>query len=163
LGNLTVSSCPHFQPNDSIAGDGPIVGVRPIGSTPWLTSCSSMKRIITRTDGAAPPRRNRRALEDLVGPTELADLPLELLYPGPLLGRQADPIVGVDRGLIDPFADRLEADAELAGEMGHGPVCDHPRGAASATCRTARSFSSGGSPPQTRVADLCHDSMSSKR
>src|SRR3970282_708455 len=50
---------------------------------------------------------------------ELAVLPLELLHPGPLLGRQPRPLAAVDLGLVDPLAQGLGADPELAGDPGH--------------------------------------------
>ena len=77
-----------------------------------------MKVVISRTGGRTPSRRSRGGLEDLVGLAELTVLPLELLHPCTLLGRQTRPLAAIDLGLLDPIAQGLRADAELAGDPG---------------------------------------------
>ena len=62
------------------------------------------------------PEETRRGLQDLVGPAELAVLPLELIRPGSLLTGQAAQLAAVDAGLADPLADGLGADAQLLGD-----------------------------------------------
>src|SRR5664280_187040 len=64
------------------------------------------------------PEESRRALEDLVGPPELLVLPFELAHPDPFLGRETGASAPVDLGLLDPVAEGLGADPELAGDAG---------------------------------------------
>ncbi len=81
-----------------------------------------MNVVIARTGGELRPEENRGALEDLVGPAQLADLPFEQLHPLALLGRQPGPLAAIDLGLVDPLAQGLGADAELLGHPGHRAV-----------------------------------------
>lgn len=71
---------------------------------------------------SSAPEENRRALEDLVGPAQLAVLALELLHPFALLGRQAAALASVDLGLADPQSERFRSDAELLSDAGHRAV-----------------------------------------
>ena len=62
------------------------------------------------------PEETRCRLEDVVGPAELLVLlaqPLQLVALG---GASAPFAAGVDLGLLDPQAQRLGADAQLAGD-----------------------------------------------
>jgi len=59
---------------------------------------------------------SRRALEDLVGPSQLAVLPLQLDQPPALLGGQPWPLTLVDLGLLDPIAHRLGPNPELTSD-----------------------------------------------
>src|ERR1035437_1603442 len=83
------------------------------------------------------PEENGCALEDLVGPPELAVLPLELDDAATLLGREAGPVAAIDLGLVNPLAQGLDSDAERAGHPGDGSGAlaglldgleDHPDG-----------------------------------
>ena len=63
---------------------------RQIGSTPNERRCSSMKALISAIARSSSAREESRGrLQDLVGPPELAVLPLELLDPGALFAGQA--------------------------------------------------------------------------
>jgi hypothetical protein len=90
------------------------------------------------------PEENRGALEDLVGPAQLADLPLELLHAGALLGREARSFTVVDLGLADPVAERFGPDPQLLRHSADGAVAPACSAAVSWTRRTARSFNSAG-------------------
>src|SRR4029453_12675721 len=68
-----------------------------------------------------PREETRRRLEDLVGPAQLPDL---LLQPGPpplLLGGHPRAAAAVDLGPLDPLAEGLHPDPQLAGDP-----ADHP-------------------------------------
>jgi hypothetical protein len=56
-----------------------------------------MEAIISAVGGQAPPRRNRRGLQDLIGPPQLPDLPLQRLQPLALIAGQprAEAIIGL--------------------------------------------------------------------
>jgi hypothetical protein len=81
-----------------------------------------MYLVIAASGGRAPPEENRGGLEDLVGPAQLAVLPLELLHLFSFLGRQAAALTAVDLGLADSLADGLRADAEVFRHLPDGPV-----------------------------------------
>src|SRR5215472_7816961 len=61
---------------------------------------------------------SRRALQDLVGTPQLPVLPLELGDAPTLLGRHARSLAAVDLRLLDPVAQRLRPDPQLAGHPG---------------------------------------------
>src|SRR5450759_3034941 len=97
----------------------------------------------------------------LVGPAQLAVLPLELFHPGPLLGREAGPLAAVDLGLVDPLAQGLGADAELARHPGDRPEALTPLAAGLEDHADGPLPELGRVPSLERAAAavLCHDSM----
>jgi len=78
-----------------------------------------MNRTIISLGGRAPlGRKTPPPLHGLVGPAQLEVLPLELLEPMPLLGRQAGPPALVPLGLAHPLPERLRRTADLLGDRG---------------------------------------------
>jgi hypothetical protein len=91
--------------------DGAIGSSWQIGSTPNRSLWASMSAIISAVE--LRPEESRRGLEDLIGPPQLPDLPLQRLQPLALIAGQpwAEAIIGL--GPTDPVAQRLVRDAEL--------------------------------------------------
>src|SRR5262245_26261448 len=56
---------------------------------------------------------SRRRLQDLIRPTQLLHLTLELPHPGPLIRRQPRALTSVGLSPPDPLAQRLMVHAEL--------------------------------------------------
>src|SRR6266511_3804053 len=101
------SGCPQASPGRC---DGPAGTV------------SHPSSIVSTPRGAQLPREESRGrLQDLVGAAQLTDLAFQLRDPLPLSGRHAQAAATVDLGLPHPAAQRLGADAKLAGDPG-----DHP-------------------------------------
>src|SRR3954451_24625893 len=65
---------------------------------------------------------SRRALEDLIRPTQLAVLPLKLGQSGPLVGRQTRRVAGVDASLLHPVPQRVRHDPQLLTDPPAGGV-----------------------------------------
>src|SRR5690348_12103548 len=108
------------------------------------------------------PEENRRALQDLVRPAELAVLPFELLDPLALGRRQAAPGAGINLGLADPLADRLGPDPQLAGNIGHRAVAITPFGGRLGDQPDRSLTELGWIPPRNRTgraAVVWHDSI----
>src|SRR5882757_851805 len=63
------------------------------------------------------PEENRCGLEDLIGPTQLPVLLLELGHAPALVGGESGAAAGVDLFPLHPLAQRLDADAELGGDL----------------------------------------------
>lgn len=87
-----------------------------------------MSRAVRTSSVELRPEASRGALADLVGPAELAVLPLEPLHPLALLAGQADPLPAVDLGLADPEPKWLRPDPELPGDRGDGAMAITPLG-----------------------------------
>src|SRR6266542_1464540 len=87
--------------------DGAIGRCAQIGSTPNLSCSRRCRRSSPWSAVELRPEESRRGAQDLVGPSEHVVLPLQLLHPRPLLGRQAWPEAVIDLGPADPAAQRL--------------------------------------------------------
>src|SRR5688500_14587109 len=70
--------------------------------------------IASAAAGRAPARSNRRRLQDLIRPAQLAVLALELLDALSLGGAHARPRTAIDLGLANPLAQRLVRHPQLA-------------------------------------------------
>jgi hypothetical protein len=84
-----------------------------IGSTPNLTLCASMNATTSSVGGRAPLRRMRCRCQDLVRPSQLFHLTLELAHPRPLVTREPRPLTAIHLGLADPQPQRLVVEVQL--------------------------------------------------
>ena len=66
-----------------------------------------------------PREESRRRLQDLVGPAQLPDLPLQLGDPLRVHRRGTGPPASVDLRLAYPVPQRLPVDPQLVGHPGH--------------------------------------------
>src|SRR4051812_6706176 len=100
-----------------------------MGSTPSRDPSTTSSRLASTNattcaaGGRAPlPEESRSPLQDLVGPAQLPNLLLQRLHPRGLVRAHPPHLAGVDLGLLDPRADRLDPVAQLRSDALHRAV-----------------------------------------
>ena len=104
-----------------------------------------MKATTSSLDRRGGREENRCGFQDVVRPTQLTHLTLQLSDPLRIRRRRPRPAARVDLGLVHPAPQRLRADAQLARDRAIAAPCFSPVSRRiSNTIRTARSRSSSG-------------------